>query len=100
MGESEIYHESSIISKIYRCIFHHSDQGQNGKGWASEVLTLHRLKKRRMGGVLAISKGGGEGTTSSEVVLTRELEVLVLLKWGAKSFHPLKGGGWGDFPIL
>ena len=35
------------------------------------------------------------GTTSFEVVLTRELEVLAILKGGAKSFHPLKGGGGG-----
>ena len=42
--------------------------------------------------ISAMLKGG---TTSFEVVLTRELEVLAILKGGAKSFHPLKGGGGG-----
>ena len=43
--------------------------------------------------VLAMLKGGGGGTTSFEIVLTQELEVLAILLGGAKSFHPLKGGG-------
>ena len=59
-------------------------------------------------------RGGGQ---HFEVVLTRDIEVLAIVKGGAKSFHPLKGGGvkgftlseWGgghnkfwtrDFPIL
>ena len=37
-------------------------------------------------------KGGGV-TTSFEVVVARELEVLTILMGGAKGFHPLKGGG-------
>ena len=36
-------------------------------------------------------KGGeGGGTKSSEVVLTQELEILAILKGGAKSIYPLK----------
>ena len=33
------------------------------------------------------------GTTSFEVVLTWELEVLAILMGGPTNFHPLKGGG-------
>ena len=61
--------------------------------------------------------GRGGPTKSFEVVLTWELEVLaIVMGGGAKSFHPLKGGGgahiftlsWGgaqkgfaprDFPV-
>ena len=32
------------------------------------------------------------GTTSFEVVLRRDLEVLAIVMGGTKSFHPLKGG--------
>ena len=43
-----------------------------------------------------------EGTTSFEVVLTWELEVLAIVMWGggAKSFHPLKGGPQEVLPCL
>ena len=48
---------------------------------------------------------GGGGTTSFEVVLTRELEVLAIVIGGCKKFpfHPLKGGGGGRnkfYPVL
>ena len=43
------------------------------------------------GGTTRHSEGGG-GTTSLEVVLTQELEVSHTVG-GAKSFHPMKGGG-------
>ena len=36
--------------------------------------------------------GGGGDTESFEVVLTREIAVLVILNGGAKHFHPLIGG--------
>ena len=36
------------------------------------------------------------GTTSFEVVLTQELEVLAILKEGAKGFNPLKKGAQND----
>ena len=38
-------------------------------------------------------KGGGGVSTSFEVVLTQELEVLAILMGGAKSVHPFKKGG-------
>ena len=56
----------------------------------------------RREGVYKIAGGGGGvkfypcekgGTKSYEVVLTQELEVLAKVMGGAKSFHPLKGGG-------
>ena len=52
--------------------------------------------------VLAMLKGG---TQSFGVVFTRKLEVLAILKRGAKRFHPLKvcvcvGGGANIFPYL
>ena len=61
---------------------------QNGGRGVSEVLAL-----RKGGGekVLVLLKGGG-GTKSFKVVLTRELEVLAILKWGEKGFNPLKWG--------
>ena len=43
-------------------------------------------------------KGGG--TTSFEVVLTRELEFLAILVGGAKSFHLLKGGRKNVLPCV
>ena len=45
--------------------------------------------------------GGGhkKGTTSFEVVLTWKLEVLAILKGGAKSFHPLQGGALTIFTL-
>ena len=50
--------------------------------------------KREGGGSdLAMLRGGGEGTTCFEVVLTQELEVLAILKGGAKIVRPIKGGG-------
>ena len=81
-------------------------------GGASEVYPC----KKGAENVLAMLRG----TTSFEVVLTRELEVLAILirgGGGAKDFHPLNGEGGGgkwlpclkgghkrfwthDFPIL
>ena len=60
-------------------------------------MKFYPYKKR--GGtekVLAMLKGG---TSSLGLVLTWELEVLAILK-GAKSFHPLKGGGETSFGPL
>ena len=37
--------------------------------------------------------GGGGGTQSCWVVLTRVLEVLTILEGGTKCFHSLKDGG-------
>ena len=45
--------------------------------------------------------GGGRGTTSFEVVLTQELEVLAkVMGGGDASFHPLKGGCKKFNPVL
>ena len=46
-------------------------------------------------------KGGGV-TQSFEVVKTRELKILAILKAGCKSFHPLKGreGGAKSVTVL
>ena len=60
---------------------------KTGRGVASEVLPLQKGGAEK---VLAMLKGG---TTSFEVVLTWELEVLAIVMGGTKSFHPLKGGG-------
>ena len=51
--------------------------------------------------VLAMLKGVG-GTTSFEVVLPRELEVLAILMRGHKKFYPvLRGGGAKSFgPVI
>ena len=61
---------------------------QNGRGGASEVLPLQKrgeAEKR-----FSRAEGGG-GTTSFEVVLTWELEVLAIVMGGfAKSFHLLR----------
>ena len=38
-------------------------------------------------------RGGGRDPTSFEVALRRELEVLAIVRGGAKSFNSLKGGG-------
>ena len=57
--------------------------------------------------VLGMLKRGGGGTTSFEVVLTWELEVLAIVMGGTKSFHPwgrkkfysvLRGGAKGFGP--
>ena len=56
------------------------------------------MKRRVSEKVLAMLKagrGGGTVKTSFGVVLTWELEVLAILKGGAKGFRPLKGGGGG-----
>ena len=66
------------------------------------------------GGGASKRDGGGGGKLSFGVVFQRKLDVLAILKRGAKSFYPLEGGmlkflpclgGWGkvsdrDFPIL
>ena len=59
------------------------------QGGTSEVLPLQKRGERKK--VLAVLKGGG-GTTSFEVVLTWELEVLAIVMWGggAKSFYPFR----------
>ena len=45
---------------------------------------------------------GGGGTTSYDVVLTQELEVLAIVVGGgsAKGFHPLIGGSKRFIPVL
>ena len=58
---------------------------QNGKGGASEVLPLQKRGGRKS---FNHAEGGG-GTTSFEVVLISELEVLAIVMGGsAKSFGP------------
>ena len=67
---------------------------KRGGGGASEV-------KRGAEKALAMLKGVAGGTTSVEVVLTRELEVLaILMEEGTKSFHLLKGATRKDLPCL
>ena len=39
------------------------------------------------------AEGGGGATTSFGVAFTLWLEVLAIMKWGAKCFHLLKQGG-------
>ena len=63
------------------------EEGGATKPGASEVLPLQ--KGGQTGNVSAMLKGGGQ---KKEIVLTRELEVLAMLKGGAKSNHYLKGG--------
>ena len=48
------------------------------------------------------SHSEGEVTNSFGLVLTWELEVLAILKGGAKSYYPLKGGGGHErfYPVL
>ena len=53
-------------------------------------MKFYPYKKKRGGEVLAMLKGGG--TNSFGVVFGLELEVLAILKGGAKGFHSLKGG--------
>ena len=59
------------------------------RGGAENVLAM--LKAEETG-----------GTKSFKVVLTQELEVLAIVMGGggAKSFHPLKGGGTKSLPCL
>ena len=63
--------------------------GTNREG-ACKVLPLRKGGTEK---VLAMLKGGGGGIKRFGVVLTRELEVLAILKGGVKRFHSLKGGG-------
>ena len=70
---------------------------QNGRGGGAKRSFTPSKKKRGGGGVLDMLK---VGTISFEVVLTRELEVLAIAMWGAKSFHPLKGGTQKVLPCL
>ena len=44
--------------------------------------------------------GGGRDPTSFEVALRRELEVLAIVRGGAKSFNSLKGWGGGEQNVL
>ena len=64
--------------------------------WERGTCQVLPLQKKEGGGgketVLALLKGGGDGTTSFEVVLTHELDALAILKAGTKSFHPIKRG--------
>ena len=70
-----------------------------GRG-ASEVLSLQNEEGGRQS--FSHTNGGG-GTTSFEVVLTRELDVFAILMGGTNSFHPFKkkrGGGQKVLPCL
>ena len=67
---------------------------QNGRGWSKWSFTPTQKGGGEGGGVgkaLAMLKGG---TTSFELVLTREPEVLAIVQvmGGTKSFHSFKGG--------
>ena len=50
----------------------------------------------------SFSHAEGGGTKSFEVVLTRKLEVLIIVmqRGGSKGFHPLKGGAQKALPCL
>ena len=65
--------------------------GEGGGGGASEVLPLPKGGAEK---VLAMLKGGGGGgTTSFEVVLTWELEVLAIVMGVREKLPPFKKGG-------
>ena len=87
---------------------------QNGMGGGGGVGKLSFTPTEKRGGseqVVAMLEGGRQ---SLGVVFQRKLDVLAILKRGAKCFYPLEGGmlkflpclgGWGkvsdhDFPIL
>ena len=56
--------------------------GEAAGGGGGGQVKIYPYKKEGWGQVLAVLKGGGGGTASFEVVLTQELEVLVVLKVG------------------
>ena len=69
-------------------------EGYNNTGGVGASFTPTKKKGGRAGRwskmVLVVV-----GTTGFEVILTQEIEVLAILKRGAKSFQPFKRGGGG-----
>ena len=59
--------------------------------------TVLPLQKGRRNKFQPCIKGEGGRKNCCEVVLTEELEVLAILKWGAIGFHPLKRASVNSF---
>ena len=72
---------------------------KKGKPIANSLVHCEVLPPKKGGAkkVLAMLKGG---TTSFEVVLTQDLEVLAILNGGAKSVHSIKRGRKKFYPVF